>query len=109
MEKKELLECIEVSDEGVYLDLDISPDSPSTEITGVNPWRDQLEVSVKEKAVHGEANKALIKFFAESLDLSDKKVRIVRGKTTRSKRMYFHGVDRTKLIDVIERIYEGNR
>ncbi len=109
MEKKEFLKCIELSDEGVYLDLGISPDSSSTEITGVNPWRDQLEVSVKEEAVRGEANKALIKFFAESLDLSKKKIRIVRGKTTKSKRMYFHCVDKNKLIDIIERVYEGHR
>jgi len=104
MDKEELLECIELVDEGLYLDLAVSPNSPSTELRGVNRWRNQLEVSIKERAEEGEANKALVKLFADLLNISNKDIRIVRGKTTKSKRMYFEGVDKTKLIDEIEKI-----
>jgi len=109
MERKEVLESIESNDEGIYLDIKVSPNSSSTKITGVNPWRNQLELLVKERAVRGEANRALVKFFADLVDISEKKVKIVRGKTTKSKRMYLEGVDKTRIIDEIERRYEGRR
>ncbi|MEF8832312.1 MAG: DUF167 domain-containing protein [Candidatus Thermoplasmatota archaeon] len=109
MEKKEVLECIEGSDDGVYLDLSVSPDSSSSEITGVNPWRNQLEVSIKERAHRGEANRALVELFAEILNISNKRIKIVQGKTTKGKRIYFNGIDKTKLIDGINRKFEGDR
>ncbi len=109
MGRKEVVESIEVGDQGVYLDVSVSPDSSSSEITGVNPWRNQLEVSIKERAQNGEANQALIELFAETLNLSKKKIKIVRGKTTKSKRIYFNSVDKTKLIDGIKQKFEGDR
>ncbi|MBS3782334.1 MAG: YggU family protein [Candidatus Thermoplasmatota archaeon] len=108
MEREKLSECIEMSDEGIYLDIKVSPDSSSTEICGVNPWRNQVKISVKETAVHGEANKALVRLFADLLEISKKRINIVRGKTTKNKRMYFGGVDKTELIDKIERMSEGH-
>jgi len=105
MDKEELLKCIESGDKGLYLDLRVSPGSSSTEITGVNRWRNQLEVSIKERAEEGEANKALVKLFKELLNISNREIKIVGGKTTKSKRMYFEGVDKTKLIDEIRKIF----
>lgn len=105
MDKEQLLECTESSENGVYLDIRVSPGSSTTKINGVNPWRNQFEFSVKEKAVQGEANKALLALFTKSLDIQKKNVSIVRGKTTKSKRIFFEGVDRTELIDKIKRIY----
>ncbi len=108
MNSKELQDCIEAGEKGVYLDLNVSPGSSRTKITGINKWRNQLELSIKEKAVRGEANKALLKLFAELLNISKKSVKLVRGKTTKSKRMYFEGVDKTELADRIKNIYEEN-
>jgi len=105
MDKEELAECIELGDKGLYLDIRVSSGSSRTKITGVNRWRDQLEVSIKERAEQGEANKAIINLFAELLNISNKKIKIVRGKTTKSKRLHFDGVDKTKLIGEIEKIY----
>lgn len=103
MGKDDLSDCIEGSKEGIYLDVSVSPDSQKTEITGMNPWRDQLEVSVMERARDGRANKALVDFFSELFEISTKDVKIVKGKTTKNKRLYFLSLGKDRLLEKIER------
>ncbi len=100
---------MESNENEVYLDIRVSPDSSETKITRVDPWRNQLKISIKEEAKRGEANKALVKFFAGILNISRKKINITRGKSSKSKRMHFKGVDGNLLADKIGKIVGGYR
>lgn len=102
MGKNDLSDCIEVSKDGTYLDVRVSPDSRINEITGVNQWRNQLEVSIEEEARDGKANRELVNFFSELLDIPSKETKIVKGKAAKNKRLYFAGVEKDRLIENIE-------
>ena len=48
---------------------------------------DLFVIKLKEKPEHGKANKALIKFFADKLDLKTVLIKILSGETSHYKRL----------------------
>lgn len=106
MDKEDLTDCIKESKKGVYLDLRVSPDSLEDKIEGVNRWRNNLEVDVEERAEGGKANKALVKLLADSLKMSENKIKIVKGKRSKQKRVFISGIDEPGLIS---RVLEEKR
>ena len=104
MGKKEILNCIISSDDGCYLDISVSPNSSKSEISGVNIWRDNVEVSVKERAQDGEANKAIIALLSERLNIPTNKIEIVKGRTSKQKRIFFRAVDSEEIKNKLEKM-----
>lgn len=107
MGQEDISHCIKSSDDGLYLDVRVSPGSEKNEITGINSWRDQLEVSVEEEAREGKANRALTDFFSDLFDMTRKDVKIVKGRTAKNKRLYFVNLDKSRLMEEIRGRVEG--
>lgn len=105
MSGKDISDCLTSSDNGCYLDISVSPKSSEAKIGEVNIWRDNLEVYVREKAQSGEANRGVIRLLSETLNVPTNKIEIVRGKTSKQKRVFFRSVDvediKTKLEKMI--------
>lgn len=80
------------SDQGIYIDISVTPNSSNSEIGEVDPWRGNLKVAVKEKATDGNANEAVIGLLADRLGLSKKRVNIVKGSKKRQKRLFLSDV-----------------
>lgn len=68
---------------GSALSLYIQPGASRSEISGLHGER--LKVKIKAPPRDGEANEALIEFFAEILGLGKSKVDIIQGESSRQK------------------------
>lgn len=60
----------------------IKPNSSENKIKSWNKFREILKINIKSPPEKGKANKELIKFLSKKLN---KKVRIIKGKTSRIK------------------------
>ncbi|MBX9949268.1 MAG: DUF167 domain-containing protein [Candidatus Obscuribacterales bacterium] len=74
---------------GITLDLKISPGAKSDEFCGING--DRLKVKVAAKPVEGAANAALLRFIAATFCVPLANVRILSGKSGRTKTVFIHG------------------
>lgn len=95
--------CLTEGKGGTYMDIEVSPGSSETSLTGYNQWRDTLELSVKERAQGGEANTALISFLSKILKVNKKSITIVKGKTSRRKRIF---IERKRNDYIVNRLNE---
>lgn len=68
---------------GSTLSLYIQPGASRSEISGLHGER--LKVKIKAAPRDGEANEALIEFFAEILGIGKSKVEIIQGESSRQK------------------------
>lgn len=73
------------------LDVLVVPRSSRTKIVGVHDQR--LKVLLTSPPVDGEANAALIEFFAKLLGLKKQQITLVSGQTGRRKTLRLSGVD----------------
>ncbi|MFP4142554.1 MAG: DUF167 family protein [Thermoplasmata archaeon] len=107
MKDENLLECIQNGNGGVYLDVAISPNASRTKMTGVNQWRDNLEIFVEAEPSKGEANKTLINHFSRELEIHKDKIGITRGNTSKKKRIFFKGINKEDLKERIKTVLEA--
>ena len=75
--------------EGVHLMLKLQPRASRQQIAGVHGT--ELKVSVTAPPVDAAANRALIEFLAEVLDVSRSSVELLRGQTSRHKVLLIRG------------------
>lgn len=81
------------------IEVKTTPNAPRTEITG---WLEGvLKVKVHAPALEGQANAALLEFFAEKLALPRRAVTLVRGDKSRLKVVRLDGVS---LADAVKRL-----
>lgn len=73
----------------VTLDLHIQPGASHTGIAGVHGER--LKLRIHARPVEGEANRELLRFIADTLDVTLRDVTLVRGATGRSKTVQVRG------------------
>lgn len=98
MDDENLRDCIQKGDHGVYLDINVSTESSANRIKEINPWRDDLEVDVKERAEKGKANRSLLALLADILSVPESDLEIVQGKRSNQKRIFIVGMDEEKFI-----------
>ncbi len=63
----------------------VTPNAKKDEIIGLDKWRGSLNIKIREKPLHGSANKALIKFITDIFSLKSGDVEIIRGVKSREK------------------------
>ena len=102
MSEKGISECLIESEDGCYLDISVSPNSSKAKIDGINIWRNNIEVSVKERAQDGKANQGVIDLLSERLNIPTNKIEIVKGKTSKQKRIFFRSIEKTNIKNKLE-------
>lgn len=102
MSGKDISECLIESEDGCYLDISVSPNSSKAKIDGVNIWRNNLEISVKERAQEGRANQGVIDLLSERLNIPTDTIEIVKGKTSKQKRVFFRSIDLSEVKNKLE-------
>jgi hypothetical protein len=75
---------------GIILTLRLVPRSSKNEICGEHG--DALKIKLQAPPVEGKANKALIEFLADTLDISRSQISILSGETGRNKRILITGI-----------------
>lgn len=73
----------------VTLDLHIQPGASRTGVAGVHG--DRLKLRIHARPVEGEANRELLRFIADTLDVALRDVTLVRGASGRSKTVEVRG------------------
>ena len=81
---------IATNSEGVLLTVKVVPRASKNEIAGL--LGDALKIRLQAPPVEGKANKALIEFLAEELNVSKKQIEIRGGETGRNKQILVRGL-----------------
>ncbi|NOZ76819.1 MAG: DUF504 domain-containing protein [Euryarchaeota archaeon] len=68
-----------------HIEVQVTPNSRKTALTGVDPWRGRLNIEVREKPVSGRANREVINLFARLLGIPAGEVAITSGAGARQK------------------------
>jgi hypothetical protein len=77
--------------DGVTLNIRVVPRASKTEVQG--QLGDALKIRLQAPPVDGKANAALVKFLADTLDISKSNVVLLSGETGRTKRVLIRGLD----------------
>ena len=77
----------------------MQPRASRTEVVGVHG--DAIKLRVAAPPVEGEANEEVVRFIAKELGVSATHVTIVAGGTSRRKTVEVHGVDATRVQQVL--------
>ncbi len=72
-------------DDGVIIELNISPGAKKTAIHGYNQWRKRIEIRLSEKPQKGKANAELIYFLSTLFDVQAMDIQIISGSTNSKK------------------------
>lgn len=75
--------------ESIILKVYVQPKSAKNEIVG--PYRDGVKIRVAAPPVEGKANRGLILFLAEELQISPSQIKIIRGHHSREKTLRISG------------------
>lgn len=71
------------------LELHVQPGASKTSVAGLHG--DRLKLRLAARPVDGEANRALVKFLADALAVTQRDVEILRGASGRSKTVQVRG------------------
>jgi uncharacterized protein (TIGR00251 family) len=70
------MKAIKEIEDGILVDIEVSPNASKFEITGYNTWRERIEIRIKAVPQKGKANKEIIKEFSK---LTKNDVEIISG------------------------------
>ena len=90
---------IKSTPDGAILTIRVVPRASKNTIDG--PLGDALKIRLQSPPVDGKANKELVRFLADVLDVSASKVSILSGETGRSKRVRITGISEADLLSKI--------
>jgi uncharacterized protein (TIGR00251 family) len=82
---------IESTPTGITIHVYVAPRSSANKVVGVH--NGALKVALTAPPVEGAANKALVEFFAKTLDVPKSAVKLVSGETSRHKVISVVGVE----------------
>lgn len=85
-------------DDGISLDLRVTPGARQAGIRGVQDvgdGREALAVAVRAKALGGKANKAVIALIAEALGIAPARISLMTGSSARLKSLHLEGDPQT--------------
>lgn len=91
--------------EKALLKIRVNPRSSRNQITG---WRDDvLQIKLTAPPVEGAANKAVLEFLAEQLDIKKSQIALVSGTTSREKIVEISGISDGEIRCRIEKQLSG--
>ncbi len=88
----------EVQD-GILVDVEVSPKSKRFEIIGYNEWRKKIEIRIKSVPQKGKANKEIINEFS---DLTKSPVEIISGLKSQHKTLKIHNISKLEFTIILK-------
>ena len=100
---------IQKVDDGVIFKIKVQPGAAKNEIVGVQG--DALRVKINAPAIKGKANRVLVDFLAEKLEVKRSEVTIISGHTSRIKKIKVvgEGTKIQKRMGMLRGILKGIR
>lgn len=90
--------AVRESPRGVLLEVVVTPNARRSEVRGIDPWRNAVQVRVGAKAQGGAANQELVRFMADRLHVPVPSVRILAGHTSRRKTLAVAGLTKEEVL-----------
>ncbi len=84
------------------LEIEVQPGAKRQGVIGVNDWRGKLSVAVRADAQKGKANNAVLHVLSTTLNIPKYQLKIVAGKTSRSKKVRIEGLPPLKLHTLLQ-------
>lgn len=92
------MKAVKEIEEGVLVDIEVSPKSSKFKISGYNEWRDEIEVRVTSVPQKGKANKEIIKEFSK---LTNSLVEITSGLKSQHKTLKIYNISKNEFLDIL--------
>jgi len=88
----------EVQD-GILVDVEVSPKSKKFEVIGYNEWREKIEIRIKSVPQKGKANKEII---SELSNITGSQVEIISGLKSQHKTIKIHNISKSGFLDILK-------
>lgn len=93
------MKAITETNNGILVDIEVSPKSKTFEIIGYNKWREKIELRIKSVPQKGKANKEIINEFYK---LTGSQVEIISGLKSQHKTLKFYNISKSKFLDILK-------
>ncbi|HTX61227.1 MAG TPA: DUF167 domain-containing protein [Methanobacterium sp.] len=97
------MQAINQTEEGVLVDIVVSPKSSRFTISGYDEWREEIEVKIKSVPQKGKANQEIVKEFSR---LTSMDVKIVSGLKSRHKTLKIYGITKKDFEEIIDILFD---
>lgn len=88
----------EVQD-GILVDIEVSPKSKKFEIIGYNEWREKIEIRIKAVPQKGKANKEITNEFS---NLTGSQAEIISGLKSQHKTLKMYDISKSEFLDILK-------
>ena len=99
-------DALKDTNDGVLVNLIVSPNAKRNEIVGYNEWRKAIEVRIKAPPKGGRANAELVRFLSEVFGGD---VEIVRGQTSTQKIVLIKGLSKKRVVEILRNVSKQRR
>ncbi len=99
MNRKDHMNAITPTKDGLLLAIEVSPKSDKFRISGYNSWRESIEVKLKAVPQKGRANKEIITEFSR---IVGHPVEIVSGQKSHHKILKIYNMDEEHLSTILK-------
>ena len=88
-------------DGSLILDVEISPNSETSRISGVNEWRKRLRIDISKPAVNGMANEELLRFIIQKFNIKSNQAELISGHKSKQKSIMISGISDTDILSIV--------
>ena len=88
-------------DGSLILDVEISPNSETSRISGVNEWRKRLRIDISKPAVNGMANEELLRFIIQKFNIKSNQAELISGHKSKQKSIMVSGISDTDILSIV--------
>ena len=85
-------------DGSLILDVEISPNSETSRISGVNEWRKRLRIDISKPAVNGMANEELLRFIIQKFNIKSNQAELISGHKSKQKSIMVSGISDADIL-----------
>ena len=93
------MQVVKEIEDGVLVDIEVSPNSNKFIISAYNEWRNEIQVRITSLPQKGKANQEIIKEFSK---LTNQDVEIVSGQKSRHKILKVYGISKKDFEEIIK-------
>jgi uncharacterized protein (TIGR00251 family) len=94
------MEAVKNVNDGLLVNIEVSPKSKKFEISGYNEWRGEIEVRITAVPQKSKANNEIIKEFSK---LTKSPVEIVSGLKSQHKTLKIYDINESEFNDILRR------
>ena len=93
------MKAVTETDDGIMVDIEVSPKSKKFEIIGYNEWREKIEIRIKSVPQKGKANKEIVNEFSR---LTGSQVEIISGFKSHHKTLRVYNLPKSKFLRILK-------